>query len=152
MTKSVCLFFVFFFMCRRGMSSFCHAFYNATLVTLPRCIKKVLCVWLRATRRLFSIAIKPRCRGGCNSFPWIAPLYLWYVPNNAECWARRHQVPFFDSSGDWTPVSRAIGELSILYNGKESDSTEKNGDEFITKESPDENSLKPKRFIVDFLS
>ena len=23
----------------------------------------------------FSIATTPRCRGGCYSFPWIAPLY-----------------------------------------------------------------------------
>ena len=23
----------------------------------------------------FSIATKPRCRGRCYSFPWIAPLY-----------------------------------------------------------------------------
>ena len=27
----------------------------------------------------FSIATTPRCRGGCYSFPWIAPLYPWYV-------------------------------------------------------------------------
>ena len=33
----------------------------------------------------FSIASTPRCRGGCYCFPWIAPLYPWYVPYNAEC-------------------------------------------------------------------
>ena len=33
----------------------------------------------------FSIATTPRCRGGHYSFPWIAPLYSWYVPYNAEC-------------------------------------------------------------------
>ena len=33
----------------------------------------------------FSIATKPRCRGGRYSFPWIAPLYPWYVPYIAEC-------------------------------------------------------------------
>ena len=38
----------------------------------------------------FSIATKPRCRGGCYSFPWIASLYPWYVPYIA----RRYQVPF----------------------------------------------------------
>ena len=27
-----------------------------------------------------SIATTPRCRGGCYSFPWIAPLYPWSVP------------------------------------------------------------------------
>ena len=33
----------------------------------------------------FSIATILRCRGGRYSFPWIAPLYLWYVPYVAEC-------------------------------------------------------------------
>ena len=45
----------------------------------------------------FSIATTPRCRGGRNSFPWIAPFYPWSIPYNAECKARRHQVPFFES-------------------------------------------------------
>ena len=33
----------------------------------------------------FSIPTIPRCRGGCYSFPWIAPLYPWYIPYIAEC-------------------------------------------------------------------
>ena len=33
----------------------------------------------------FSIATTPRCRGGRNSFPWIAPLYFWYVTYIADC-------------------------------------------------------------------
>ena len=33
----------------------------------------------------FSIATTARCRGGHYSFPWIAPLYPWTVPYNAEC-------------------------------------------------------------------
>ena len=33
----------------------------------------------------FSIATTQRCRGGRHSFPWIAPLYPWYVPYIAEC-------------------------------------------------------------------
>ena len=33
----------------------------------------------------FSIATTPKCRGGHYSFPWIAPLYPWYIPYNAEC-------------------------------------------------------------------
>ena len=33
----------------------------------------------------FSIVTTPRCRVGRYSFPWIAPLYPWYVPYNAEC-------------------------------------------------------------------
>ena len=43
----------------------------------------------------FLIATTPRCRGGCYSFSWIALFYPWSLPYNAECWARRHQVPFF---------------------------------------------------------
>ena len=45
----------------------------------------------------FSIATTCRSRGGRYSFPWIAPLYPWSLPYNAECLARRHQVPFFES-------------------------------------------------------
>ena len=33
----------------------------------------------------FSIATTLRCRGGCNSFPWIASLYPGYIPYIAEC-------------------------------------------------------------------
>ena len=33
----------------------------------------------------FLIATTPRCRGGHYSFPWIAPLYPWYIPYKAEC-------------------------------------------------------------------
>ena len=33
----------------------------------------------------FLIATTPRCRGGRYSFPWIAPLYPWYVPYIAKC-------------------------------------------------------------------
>ena len=32
-----------------------------------------------------AIATTPRCRGGRYSIPWIAPLYPWTVPYNAEC-------------------------------------------------------------------
>ena len=32
-----------------------------------------------------SIATTPRCKRGCYFFPWIAPLYPWYIPYNAEC-------------------------------------------------------------------
>ena len=40
----------------------------------------------------FSIATTLRCRGGCYSFPRIAPLYPWYLP-----YARWYQVPFSKS-------------------------------------------------------
>ena len=43
----------------------------------------------------FSIATTLRCRGRCQSFPRIAPLYTWDVPYNAECQARSYQVAFF---------------------------------------------------------
>ena len=33
----------------------------------------------------FSIATTPRSRGGHHSFSWIASLYPWSVPYNAEC-------------------------------------------------------------------
>ena len=33
----------------------------------------------------FSIATTPWCRGGRYSFPWIPPLYPWYIPYIAEC-------------------------------------------------------------------
>ena len=33
----------------------------------------------------FSIATTPRSKGGRYSIPWIAPLYPWSLPYNAEC-------------------------------------------------------------------
>ena len=33
----------------------------------------------------FLIATTLRCKEGLYSFPWIAPLYPWYVPYIAEC-------------------------------------------------------------------
>ena len=45
----------------------------------------------------FSEATTPRCRGGRYSFPWMAPLYPWYIPYITECLARRYQVPFLKS-------------------------------------------------------
>ena len=43
----------------------------------------------------FSIVTTPRCWGGHYSLS--APPYPWYVPYNAERYARRYQVPFFES-------------------------------------------------------
>ena len=45
----------------------------------------------------FAIATTPRSRGGPNSFPYIALLYPWYVPYNAECLVKRYQTSFFES-------------------------------------------------------
>ena len=33
----------------------------------------------------FLIATTPKFREGRYSFTWIAPLYPWYLPYNAEC-------------------------------------------------------------------
>ena len=41
----------------------------------------------------FSTATTLRCKGERCSFPWIAPLYPWYIPYIPEC----YQVPFFES-------------------------------------------------------
>ena len=62
----------------------------------------------------FSIATTPRCRGGCYSFPWIAPLYPWSLPYNADCQARRHFFLslWYDSTWDWTMVFQTIGKHS----------------------------------------
>ena len=65
----------------------------------------------------FSTATTPRCRGGRYSFPWIAPLYPWYIPCIAECWARRYQVPFLKSLV-WLDLGLNPGLLNhwrILY-------------------------------------
>ena len=50
-------------------------------------IKKVNLVTLIEghQKAAFSIATTLRCREGRYSFPWIAPLYPWYVPYIAEC-------------------------------------------------------------------
>ena len=45
----------------------------------------------------FSMATTPRCRGEYYSFPWIFPLYSWYVTYDAECQSREFEVPFFES-------------------------------------------------------
>ena len=82
-------------------------------------VKKLATLVEGVQKAPFPIATTPRCRRGRNSFPWITPLYPWYVPYNAECKARRHQVPFlslwYDSTSDWTQVSRAIGKHANHY-------------------------------------
>ena len=58
----------------------------------------------------FSIATTQRCRGGPYFFPWIAPLYPWYVLYIAECQTRRCQVPFLES---WPGIEpRSPGPLA----------------------------------------
>ena len=70
----------------------------------------------------FSIATTPRCRRGYYTISWVASLYTCSSPYSAECLARRHQVPFlslwYDSTLDWTLVSRILGEHSTNYANK----------------------------------
>ena len=60
----------------------------------------------------FSIATTSRCRGGCYSFPLIAPLNPWSVPYNSDRQVRKYHFLslWYDSNWDWTPVSRPICE------------------------------------------
>ena len=61
----------------------------------------------------FSIATTLRCWERCYSFSWIAPFYSWGGINYylLSLW--------YDSTWDWTPVSRTIGEHSThKTNGK----------------------------------
>ena len=37
------------------------------------------------TKALFLLGTTPSCRGRRNIYPWIAPLYPWYIPFNGEC-------------------------------------------------------------------
>ena len=68
-------------------------FFLLILLVCILCIEKVKCssMYKLATsveddpKSLFSIATTPNCRTGRNSFPWIAPLYPWSLPYNAEC-------------------------------------------------------------------
>ena len=67
----------------------------------------------------FSIATTPWCRGRRYFIPWIATLYPWCIPYNAEYLARWDQVPFlscwYDSTWDWNLISQIFGEHSIHY-------------------------------------
>ena len=60
------------------------------------------------------------CRGGRYSFPWIAPLYLWSLPYNILS-AKQGSIKYhffslwYDSTWDWTSVTRTIGEHSNHY-------------------------------------
>ena len=70
---------------------------TGTYQTTPSISSKVCNLSRRLPKAPFSIATTPRCRGGRNSFSWIAPLYPWSLPYNAEYQARRHEVPFLGS-------------------------------------------------------
>ena len=66
------------------------------------------------SRAPFSICATPRCRGWRNSIPWIAPLtfdpYL-IVLSVKQGGTKYHFLSlWYDSTKDWTPISRIIGE------------------------------------------
>ena len=71
-----------------------QAFAEAKSLYLIISIYKLATVVEGDLKAPFSVAMTLRCRRGHYFFPWIAPLYHWYVPYNAECLARRYQVPF----------------------------------------------------------
>ena len=74
---------------------------NSWIHTFPKSIKvskvKLAIIVEGDQKAPFSIATTLRCSGGHYSFPWIAPLYHWYIPYIAECQERGHQVPFLKS-------------------------------------------------------
>ena len=65
----------------------------------------------------FSIATSPRCRGGRYYFPWIAPLYLYLIMLSVKQGIIKcHLLSlWYDSTCDWTQVSRATGEHCNHY-------------------------------------
>ena len=52
---------------------------------VPLFVSKLATVVEGDPKAPFSTATTPMSRGGRHFFPWIAPLYPWYVPYNAEC-------------------------------------------------------------------
>ena len=66
----------------------------------------------------FSIATSPRCRGGRYSFPGL--LYFTLDPYLIMLSVKQGGIKYhflslwYDSTWDWTQVSRAIGEVSYL--------------------------------------
>ena len=59
------------------------------IILLIYIYKKLVTIVEGNWKACFSLAITPRYRGRCYSFPCIAPLYSWCLPYNG-----RHQVPF----------------------------------------------------------
>ena len=65
----------------KQFNSACHLF----ALSLNDEVSKLATIVEGDPKAPFSIATTPRCRGGRYSIPWIAPLYPWTVPYNAEC-------------------------------------------------------------------
>ena len=51
---------------------------------LQRILKKLAIIVEGDSKALFSIVKTPKYKGGRYPFPWVAPLYPWFVPYNAE--------------------------------------------------------------------
>ena len=68
-----------------NMSVWTKAYDKSFLFKRPCKQVKLATVVVGDPKAPFSIATTPICRGGCNSFPWIARLYPWSLPYNAEC-------------------------------------------------------------------
>ena len=71
-------------LCRDAVGVFYSPSWLGSKEILPNIVKLVTVVE-GDPKAPFSIATTPRRRGGHYSFPWIAPLYPWYVLYIAEC-------------------------------------------------------------------
>ena len=81
----------------RNMQQVSFHVYRSFGIIHVKCYVRMYLVFIFLKRQYEkTVATTPRCRGGCYSFPWIAPLYPWSLPYNAECWAKWDQVPFFE--------------------------------------------------------
>ena len=60
-------------------------FYDVSIDSKVKSKEKLASVVANDQKAPSSIATTPRYRGGCNSFPWIVPLYPWYLPYISEC-------------------------------------------------------------------
>ena len=66
--------------------------------------KKLLATFVKGDPKSpFSIATPPRCRGGCYSIPWIAPLHPWCVSYNPKGIKYHFLSLWYTSTRDWSP-------------------------------------------------
>ena len=104
----------------------CHPCWHFQIVpSYSLCWKSVVLLvsWLTIVmsdpKAPFSIATTMRCRGGCYSFPWIASLILnlYLIMLSVKQGGINHHFLslWYDSTWDWTLVSRTIGEQSNHY-------------------------------------
>ena len=69
----------------------------------------------------FSIALTPRCKGECSSFPWIVSFTLdayLIMMNDQQGGIKYHSLSlWYESTWEWTPVSWTIDEYSMNARG-----------------------------------